>query len=345
MLKGKIANLWNIPASLIIVVLFFIGCGGKSGPAVNVRIGWRSTHPLQGQLIQSLKKTDILNQYPLSVDFKGFDDAMNLNEAARTGQLDVVLTDAHSAVKLLSLDDNWTIIGRVSYDRIPLYVPRESSIKAISDLKRKRIAGVIPGTVLQREAFKALQTAGLDPGRDVKYVDRPVKDWNRVHAQISTDPAAAELEAEGKIRNLYVGKGVSIILIANSFIETHSQVVPALLEAFLDANLYVAKNPEKAAEWFQEEAGLQLSPKALRICASLEPNYRAWMKGHVSMNLSELDLEALRAAADFIKEQNPVEKGVDMQAHVDLHYLREAEKSWWGRRDIEPKIVGGESAP
>ena len=63
------------------------------------------------------------------------------------------------------------------------------------------------------------------------------------------------------------------------------------------------------------------------------------MKGHVTMNLAELDLNALQEAADFVYDRGVIGKQIDMRAHVDLRYLRKAEESWWRRPEAEPSIL------
>jgi ABC-type nitrate/sulfonate/bicarbonate transport system substrate-binding protein len=195
-----------------------------------------------------------------------------------------------------------------------------------------------------------MQNAGLDSKSDIRSVNLDIyeqnsiiqrgtrSDWGQVDALVGFDPTPAILEVTGKARMLHIGQVVSLILMSNDFIEAYPETVTNLLEAFLDAYLYFALNPEITGRWFQQESRLEFDPKVLDICASVEPNYHARRKHEISLQLSESDLSTLQEAADFIFLEGLVKKQVNMNSHVDLSYLRKAEEKWLEKRNDEPKI-------
>ncbi|MEI6672758.1 MAG: hypothetical protein WCL02_05530 [bacterium] len=52
----------------------------------------------------------------------------------------MILTADQPAATLLSKNPNWTIVGRLMYNRVSLYVPKGSDITSVSQLKGKTVA-------------------------------------------------------------------------------------------------------------------------------------------------------------------------------------------------------------
>ena len=102
-----------------------------------IRIGWQIPWATEGQLTQILKNTELLKNNGLEGEFKGFSYGGPLNEAALAGEVDVIFTADQPIATLLTKGHDWTIIGRLMYNRVSLYVPSKSPIKEISELKGK----------------------------------------------------------------------------------------------------------------------------------------------------------------------------------------------------------------
>lgn len=347
MLNQEINQKWLKELGFLALTFLLMGCAGNQRePRTGVRVGWLSSKPLDGQIVQALKHAGILDSYPLSVEYSAFANSDSLDHAALAGSLDLLLTDMQSTVSLFTTDRNWTIVGRLAYDRVAICLPPQSPIHSVADLEGKTL-GSHSGSAAHRFVQEIIRKADL---KKVKVIDLTTEDqlklvedgsqseWGIVDALACTDPMLAELEAAGKARVLQVGKEASLILLSNDFVKEHSDAIPDLLMAFLDANLYFARHADSTGHWFNVETGQNLSPKALRLCASIEPNHRAWMKGHINMNLSEPDLAALQSAAVFALERGLITKPVDLRPFVNLSYLRQAETLWWTQPDKE--LVG-----
>ncbi len=345
----------------LIIMLLITGiiafCSKKQEePKELVRLGWQIPWATQGQLVQALKHTDILDRYHLQMEFKGFSYGGPLNEAALAGEVDVILTADQPAATLLSRGAGWTIIGRLMYNRVALYVPPDSPIKTVADLKGKSVAMPF-GAAAQRDALKAMIAAGLNPQQDVKCVNLDIyeqssivqqgtsADWGQVDALVGFDPTPANFEFTGKARMLHVGKVVSLIVASDTLIQRHPELIPQILEAFMDANWYFAQHPDSTGQWFLAESRLEFDPKVLDICAAVEPNYKAQSREQISLNLSETDLAVMQEGADFIFDQGMVKQQVEMRRHVDLSYLEKAQKEWREREYVEPQIKQAKKEP
>jgi len=300
--------------------------------STQIRIGWQTPWSTQGQLTQILKHTDILKNNKLKADFKGFSYGGPLNEAALAGEVDIIFTADQPAATLLAKDDRWTIIGRLMYNRVSLYVPPMSSIKTVADLRGKTVAMPF-GAAAQRMALKAEQDAGLNPKTDVNNInlgiyeqsdlvrDPNAKNWGNIDAMAGFDPTPAIFEEKGLVRNLQVGKVVSVILVSNNLIERDPASVSRFLKAFNETYDYYRNNIPQANSWFVAESGLDITPTALAISASIEPNLEVTSKEEIRIGFNDEDYHIMQEAADFIFVQGLVKKRVIMKDHINTSFL------------------------
>lgn len=327
--------------SIIVLVLMFIGIiafkniksftkNDTNNASIPIRIGWQIPWATQGQLTQILKHTDILKDNGLEVEFKGFTFGGPLNEAALAGEVDVIFTADQPAATLLSKNQDWTIIGRLMYNRVSLYVPPKSPITAVSDLKGKTVAMPF-GAAAQRMVLKKEKEAGLVPGKDVNNINLDIYEqsdlvknpeavrWGEIDALGGFDPTPAILEEKGLIRNLAVDKVVSVIVMSNSFIEKRPNAPSRFLQSFYQAYKYYRDHEDQANAWFTKESKLDITPNALDLAASFEPNLKS--ENEIRIGFTEEDRQIMQEAADFIFEQGLVKTRINMLQYIDESYL------------------------
>lgn len=312
----------------------------KSKPApeklTQIRIGWQVPWATQGQLTQVLKHTELLKDNGLTAKFSGFVAGPPLNEAAMSNAVDVIFTADQPAATLFSKNPNWVIIGRLMYNRVSLYVPPNSPVKTVADLKGKTV-GMPFGAAAQRMALKAEKDAGLTPGTDVYNVNLGiyeqgdlVKDpkaemWGTMDALAGFDPTPAIFEYKGLVRNLKVGKIVSVIVMNKEYIKKNPEAPVQFLKAFNGAYSYYKNNVEQADKWFIEESKLKLNSKPLEIASSVEPNLKAKSDEEIRIGFIDDDYKVMQEASDFLLEQGLIKEKVVMKDFVDLQYLKKAQ--------------------
>lgn len=327
---------------LFIVLGFYIWNNRESGKKDNInnnikltsiRIGWQIPWATQGQLTQILKHTDILKNNGLKAEFKGFTFGGPLNEAALAKQVDVLFTADQPVATLLSKNPNWVIVGRLMYNRVSLYVPPKSPIEAVADLRGKTI-GMPFGAAAQRMALQAEKDAGLDPKKDVNNVNLDIYEqsdlvrdpdaikWGNMDALAGFDPTPAIFEEKGLIRNLAIGKVVSVIVMSKDFIKLHPEAPVKFLQAFYDSYDYYRNNVKEADDWFTKESNLSITPKALQLASDIEPNLQVKSKKDIRIGFNDDDYKTLQEAADFIYDQSLVKAKVSMKDYIDLSYLQ-----------------------
>jgi len=321
-------------------LIFATGCWGNN-PAtttkvreatVKVRIGWQVPWSTQGQLVQVLKHTEILKNNGIEAEFIGKTYGPELNEAALAGGIDVVLTADQPAATLFSKDKGWIGIGKLMYNRTSTYVPPNSKINTIRDLKGKTI-GIPFGAAAQRVTVEALKREGLDPQKDVKILNVGIMEqmpiiekgkitgnWGNIDALSGFDPTPAVFEAKGLVKVLDVGKVCSLVLMNKDFMQKNSGVAQRYMQAMVDAYDYYRNNVTQANIWFAEEAGLKdVDDKACGIASSVEPNVTAKTKDEIRVWFTDEDFAIMQKGADFIASN--LKKNINMKDYVTNEYV------------------------
>lgn len=326
---------------LVIVATFFIvfityynyqKSSISTNNLIKTRIGWQIPWAVEGQLTQILKHTPLLSDNGLAGEYNGFTSGAPLNEAALAGDVDIIFTADQPAATLLAKNPNWVIIGRLMYNRVSLYVPPLSPISSVSDLRGKTVAMPF-GAAAQRMALKAEQTAGLDPKKDVNNINLGIYEqsdlvrdpkaikWGNIDAMAGFDPTPAIFEDKGLVKNLQVGKVVSVIMMSKKFIDDNPSAPAKFLKAFYGSYNFYRNNIDQANKWFTDESKLAITPKALEISASLEPNLN--LSNKISIGFSEDDYKNLQDAADFIYSQKLINQPVVMKNYIDSSYVEQ----------------------
>lgn len=321
---------------LLVTAAALAGCAtGEPSDRTQIRIGWQVPWATQGQIVQVLKHTNVLDMYGLTGEFKGFSYGAPLNEAALAGEVDVIFTADQPAAALLAGGGQWKIVSRLMYNRVALYVPPESPIREIADLRGKTIAMPL-GAAAQREALKAIRAVGLDPDRDVRTVNLDIyeqagviqagtrESWGQIDALAGFDPAAANFEHQGLARMLNVTSVVSVVLMSADFVTLKPEAAKDFLKAYVSAYYYYAAHPDEVGDWFLNESRLQLDPQVLEVAASVEPNLRARTLMDIDVRLTPELFRRLQEAADFNAVHGLAKRRVTMREHIDLTFLEKA---------------------
>ena len=299
-----------------------------------IRIGWQVPWATQGQIVQVMKQTNVLELNGVQGEFVGFAFGAPLNEAALAGDVDVALTADQPAATLLSKTDEFEIVARLMYNRVSVYVPPDSPIQTMADMKGRTLA--LPfGAAVQREALRGLRDAGLDPAVDVEVVNLDLSEqaalvassegdrFGAFDALGGFDPTPAIFEANGLIRMVQTSNVVAVVMMRKSLIEDGA-AGPAFLRAFAQSWLYFARNQELVNDWFKADAKFEFDGQApLEISASVEPNVTASSIDDIRVTFNEEDLAVMQQAADFLFENDLITEPVTMSDHVTTETAEE----------------------
>lgn len=311
---------------ILIVLAIVFSCNGNA----KIRVGWQVPWALQGQLVQILKHTQILKDEKIEVEFVGRTFGPELNELAMANEVDIILTADQPAATLFAKNPNWVGVSRLMYNRTATYVPTNSPIKTMADLKSKTV-GIPFGAAAQRIFNEEIVRSGLNVEQDVKAINLGIQEqmplilkspaqsrsWDQFDAMVGFDPVPAILEVKLLARILHVGRVCSLVVANKKFLDSDKSSVAGFVRAISKAYEYYQKNTKQANAWFIEEAKSQASDEALDLAASLEPNMKSKT---INLDFSDEDYKILQNAAKFVQKSTGVL--VDMKSRVSIGFLK-----------------------
>lgn len=318
---------------LLLSSMFFLAFNSHAAE-VKLRIGWQIPWALQGQLVQVWKNTDILKKNGISAEFVGKNYGPELNEVALANGIDVILTADQPAASLFAKNKGWVGVSRLMYNRTATYVPLNSPVKNVQDLKGRTI-GVPFGAAAQRVTAEALVKAGLNLEKDIKFVNlgmaehtplikraaKDAKTWDQFDALSGFDPIPAILEADKLVRVIDTGKVCSLVLMNKEFLDKNPGVAKSLQKALAEAYIYYQKNQSQVDQWFIQESKLaDATSKALALASSFEPNMKAKNVGNIKLNFSDSDFELLQKGADYVALG--IGAKINMKDYVSNSYVK-----------------------
>jgi len=336
---GLLCRAGNTRRDFIGVVLTVMAslCAGTGTAQADqpVRLGWQIPWATQGQLVMGLKHTNIPQLTAINLAYTGFSYGGPLNRAALSGDVDVLLTADQPALVLMSRSDRFSIIARMMYNRVCLYVPPESPIQTLADLRGRRVMGPV-GAAAERIAMAAISRAGvplhnIDAGSlDMAQQSALLKtaqgrrEWRGVDALYGFDPLPAVFETSGQARMLHCGKVVSVVVGSKDMVDKRPVELRNFLRAFALSWAYFATQPTKANKWFANESKLGIGDDVLDKAASIEPNRWVTDPTQIRLNFTGDDREVFREALEFLVVKKIVKNVYDFESRINLRPLTDA---------------------
>ncbi|MDJ0631450.1 MAG: hypothetical protein QNJ44_24575 [Rhodobacter sp.] len=298
-----------------------------------VRVGWQIPWATQGQIVQALKHTNILNEVNLTAEFVGFSYGGPLNRAALAGEVDILLTADQPATVLLSKGKGFKIVSRMMYNRVCLYVPPASGVSELTDLSGGVIMGPI-GAAAERVAMSTLAEAGvaandltvgqLDMSQQnsiVRTSDPEAEVWSNTNGFFGFDPLPAIWQAEGLVRIVSCGKVVSVVVASEEMLTTRREELEDFLTGFVLAWDQFRQDHARFGQLFLDEASMDAPLGVLDEVASIEPNYDAASIEALSLTLSDADILVIEEAQSFLLERGIVPADSNVRGGIDTDVL------------------------
>jgi sulfonate transport system substrate-binding protein len=195
------------------------------------------------------------------INFSGSTD--QLLEAIATGKADAGIGMALRWLKPLEQGFDVKIVAGTHGGCMRAIVPVKSDIKSVSDLKGKTVAiGDLAGP--DKNFFSIqLAKAGIDANKDVDWKQYPANlvrvaaEKGEAHAFLASDPLAYLFLKDGQFREvgsnldgIYKDASCCVVGVRGSMLRDEPAVARALTQALLDAAMFTAQNPDKAAKSF-----------------------------------------------------------------------------------------------
>jgi sulfonate transport system substrate-binding protein len=322
---------------IITVSVAFQGCNKKpeTQSLTPIRIGWQIPLATQGQIVQVLKRTDLLKAHGLDARFVPFSYGGPQSEAALAGELDVIFVGDQPAINLIARGGKWKIVSRLFYTKTAIMVPPSSPIHRIEDLRGKTVASPF-GSVAHREAILKEQATGLDADKDVRNINLDILEisnvvqargdeaWGKIDAVAVWEPSTSLFELKKFARIVDYTRTLGVVAISDDFIEKHPEATVQFLVAVLKAWVYFAGHTDQVNQWYIEDARLAYTPDVLASAAKVEPNYAAKSLGEVDLSLTEEQVATLEKGAAWSYERGFAKAKAQMRPAVEQSFLQKA---------------------
>ena len=197
------------PAKLLITLslaLAWVSATTAQAQEKPIRIGWVYAMANAPAVIADRK--GYFKEEGVNVEIKSFGDGPILQQALSAGDLDMAYIGAPPVFQWYARGLNSRILAKVNYGQAAVITQANSSIRTVTDLKGKKIAGVAKGSgmdVLLR-GYVLKEAAGLEPDRDTTIVNMPAGnmpaalDRNLVDAAFTWEPFIATALLRGNTR-------------------------------------------------------------------------------------------------------------------------------------------------
>ena len=299
---------------------------------VPIRIGWQIPAATQGQVLQVLKRTNVLEGHQLKPIFVPFSYGGPQVAAAFAGELDVFFAGDQPAINLIAKGGQWKIVARLFEDGVGIIVPPNSPIKNVNDLKGKTVASPF-GSVAHRDAFREQEAAGLDPYKsvvnknlDILEIRRRVQaggngSWDGIDAAAVWDPIISSFELEGLARSITSKRYLGVIAVSDAFIDKHPEAVVQLLTGVARSWGFFARQPDRVMQWYIDDTQLDYTSASL-VSARQDANFATTSLSEISLELKPSHIATLERAADWARDSG--EGLADIAQAVDTGLLTQA---------------------
>jgi len=333
---------------LSILTVFLITSCKKEVPEPlgSISIGYYAEDILQLPIVEAIKRTDISDAYLIKTNLS----PISLENLLETPAVDIAFLPLTEAIELLDKNDSWFIAGRLVNNRVMLYSPLDAPIDSIGALDGKRVA-ITSGTQAHRLLLEALEGEGFHVGTEVRLSNLPAEslfdladkkhrqEWGDYDAFASAQDKLIPFEIHREINYEELGDIPTLILISKQFAQQNTDIVDHFLASLMQNYLYVAKNFGTTVSWAKQNLPLDIDSTLVWRIGIMEPNFRAMLKGHISLNLPAPKIDNIQRAVDFMAEREVIVKPFSVTQFLDLSYLRMGETLFWNNRMYESMSV------
>ena len=325
----KILNKAGIIFScMLLIIASLTGCASTQGSkddknkeqsvekVKNINISYVKA-PLNVPSIIEKKKSLFENEFSkddIKVTFPEITEGSKMTEAVAAGSLDFCnAIGATSVIMAAANGVNIKIIGM--YSRAPkafTIMTKSPSIKTVSDLKGKKIAGP-KGTILHQLLLGALQKENMKI-EDVQFVNMGIPQGvsalmsGSVDVALVAGPAVPQALEKGA-RIVTTGEGIldaSIVIAARGdFLDKHLDIAKRYMNVHEKSLDFMKNNPEETYKLASEETNISIDKvKEMYNWYDFNPQ------------ITDKDIQELEKTEDFLKENGMLKNTVGIKALI-----------------------------
>ncbi len=338
----------------ILMLAYFISTSMQSATSqqerVPIRVGWQLATSTQGQIVEVLKRTNLLDKLGLDPTFVPFSYGEPEVAAALKGDLDVMFSSGQSVNNLLARGGKWKVVARLHFIPAALMVPPDSPIKEIKDLRGKTIACPF-GTIGHREATLNEQAAGLNPDKDVKHVNMDILDiqklveaggrekWGNFDAVALWEPDIAQFQIDHSARLLSSHRAIYLISVSDKFIANNRPAAIRFLQGVAQSWEFFNNFRERVNQWYIDDSQFGFTSAALNAAAKEDPNFAAKSLKDIDLQIGDEGNRILDMGAKWSQEHGYTQTLVPIRQATDQTLLAAATKGLATGHFEKPQVI------
>jgi len=294
-----------------------------------VRVGWQTVWATQGQIIQSMMRTNIPDLYGARTIFSAYQYGPPLNEAALGDELDCTNSGIVPTINLISKSEDWIIVGRQVDFLVAIVARKDAGIKTVGDLRGKRIGVPLAGGS-HPYALSRLHDNGLSEGTGPENVE-VINLAPTEHALALEQGVVDAVAVWEPTITLLLDKGCTIIdedhyvgfiTVRKSLAETNPEAIVALLKSYIEANYFVATHRDLTDKWFAEAA--HMNPTLVKRLQVVEPNLKVSEINQIQIAVDQNRVAKTQQVADVMYQLKLIKRPLKINERVDQSYLDRA---------------------
>ncbi|MCC6980049.1 MAG: ABC transporter substrate-binding protein [Candidatus Melainabacteria bacterium] len=351
----KVKPLTAILSAFVLTVLAwvlfsYIPNAKSQAERVPIRIGWQLATATQGQLVEVLKRTNLLDRLGLDPTFVPFSYGEPEVAAALKGNLDVMFSSGQSVNNLLARGGKWKVVARLHFIPAALMVPPDSPIKEIKDLRGKTVACTF-GTIGHREATLKEEAAGLNPDKDVNHVNMDILEiqklveaggrekWGKFDAVALWEPDISMFKNDHAARVLSSHRAVYLVSVSDKFIANNRAAAIHFLRAIAQSWQFYNQFRERVNQWYIDDSQFGFTSAALTSAAKEDPNFAAKSLADIDLHLTDEGLRILDIGAKWSHERGYTQSLVPIRQAIDQTLIDAASKGIAGASSEQPEVI------
>ncbi len=297
----------------LLVIAFIISISIPSAKSqqerIPIRIGWQLATSTQGQIVEVLKRTNLLDRLGLDPTFVPFSYGEPEVAAALKGDLDVMFSSGQSVNNLIAKGGKWKVLARLHFIPAALMVPPESPIKEIKDLRGKTIACTF-GTIGHREVTLKEEAAGLKP-EDVNHVNMDILEiqklveaggrekWGKFDAVALWEPDISQFQQDKSARVLSSHRAIYLLSVSDKFIANNRQATVQFLNAVAQSWEFFNRFRERVNQWYIDDSQFGFTSAALNSAAKEDANFNAKSLADIDLRITDEGFRILDIGAKW----------------------------------------------
>lgn len=351
----KVKPLTAILSSFVLVafawaIASWIPIAKSQQERIPIRIGWQLATSTQGQIVEVLKRTNLLDRVGLDPTFVPFSYGEPEVAAALKGNLDVMFSSGQSVNNLLARGGKWKVVARLHFIPAAIMVPPDSPIKEIKDLKGKTVACTF-GTIGHREATMKEEAAGLNPEKDVNHVNMDILEiqklvesggrekWGKFDAVALWEPDISMYQTDKIARVLSSHRAVYLVSVSDKFIANNRPATIQFLRTLAQSWLFFNNFRERVNQWYIDDSQFGFTSAALTSAAKEDPNFAAKSITDIDLHLTDEGFRILDIGAKWSHEHGYTQTLVPIRQAIDETLLNTANKGLAAASAEKPDVI------